>query len=131
VFAFILESIKYVIHFLIILMKNFTTSRQTASTTSNNRLTNNSTSRTRQIEDLEDPSQVRVYYIQGFFISKLRSNSRLSLLLLSWHFFLLVLAQNSIPSLPFFVCYSSQRRIKKSISLMNCVNGLWEHEGTI
>jgi hypothetical protein len=45
--------------------------RQMPSTTSNNNLIRNSTSRIRQIEDLEDHSQVRVYYIQGF-LSKLK-----------------------------------------------------------
>jgi len=107
VFAFILKSIKYVVDFLIIPMKTSTTiiTRQIPSTTPISSIINYSTSRRRQTEVFEDYSQVRVYYIQGFFLSKLRTNSRLSLLLLSWHFFF-VLAENSIP-FPLFVCYSS------------------------
>ena len=70
-------------------MKNSITIRQTSSTTPVSSMFNHSTSRIGQTEVFEDYSQVRVYYIQGFlFLSQLRSNSRLSLLLLSWHFFL-------------------------------------------
>jgi hypothetical protein len=84
-----LESIKYVIHFLIMHMKNSTTTHQTLSNTPISSITNYSISRIRQTEVFEDYSQVRVYCMQGFFLSKLKSNSRLSLLLLSWHSFFL------------------------------------------
>ena len=107
VFAFIFESIKYVIHILIIPMKKSTTTaeRQTSTTTSISSLPINSTSRIRQTENLPDYSQVRVYYIQGlFFLSKLRSNSRLSLLFVILAFFCLSSKQHSFPLSLFFSC---------------------------
>lgn len=92
------------------------------------------TSRRSQNEVFEDYSQVRVYYIQGSFsLSKLRSNRRLSLHLLSCHSF--VLAQNSIlfPDSPFFLSVTHHRKEEEEeekknirISLMNCVRRVCE-----
>lgn len=98
------KTIKYVIQFLIMSMKSSTTIRQISSTIP---ARSYSTSRIRQNEIFEDYSQVRVYYIQGFFYIEIKKQQSSLITFVILAFFFFVLAQNSIPFPSLFVCYSS------------------------